>query len=1215
MSINPAGAVGVPLVVFGSWCTEVPPESVPENISPDCQDVSFVPGGVQSRPALDTIVFTPALSPNSTCTYGKSFVTPTGDIKNLYLFSNGSFYVEDLTNSPQTATLLFTTTPESYCRSVTSFGREFISISDGLHGVEKPLQYDGANVDIVTSDGPGTPPTVANLIIPATALAAITTFTGTVTFATPTNQQSIGGVLTYTQLFVQLSSYVGIPQSGLLTISGNSLYNPTSVYYQLAFNLQTQQINGLVISNQYNAANTPGTGGSATISGSVTLSRVNNIVTATTSSAHGLKIGYQAQISKTTAAPLGDGIASIVINNEDNPGIALITTNTEHGLVPENFAIISDVDDVSVGGGVASSIGAGDTVTVTTNSAHGLVVGSIVNIKNLGGAPHYGDGQWTVTAIPSPTQFTYDIPGSNLSGTSGGASGTVTLQFPLAPSGVQNDLLNTFQVLECPTPTSFQVAITYGDGTWASGTVSFSWDGTFYVSAVLSTTAFQYQQYGPTITSDTSGTVTPNGQAAPGLHLMQVLWLTRQGAIPAPSPPVTVLANGGQYLAVSNIPIGPSYVTGRILAFTGAQPNVPGELPPFFYIPTTPQLEGQIVGTSTQINDNTTTNVLLDFSDNTLFAAIGISIPGNNLANQIVLDGTLGFGEYETRLTTWGQRNVVQNLLNMGFGGGSLPSTPTLPTGWNYIKNTGGTLTSGRFGGQAWEVPFFPTPGPSTVNGRLFQSLYEDAYGAPIADGNTLYSIRLYLTRNAADAVGQFVATITSASTGFISTATFGTIPSPAIAEWVECTFSAKTPVAIPSDLILTIGFQSLGGTAQTFTAQFLQLINADNPYTDTIAYGSYVDNPEGMDGVSGKFGPSDDSNKLMDMAILRDTLFLLTQAPSGRLHETNGSNVSEPAGWTIAEVAANCGTISAFGLTHSQADDTAASGGDDWMAWPSEGGAMIFGGGQPEKISQEIQPNWYDPTKADTSIQINMAAAKTVWSVNDPVQRLVFFGVPIGEATAPNKIYVLNYRNLNSASAIASSPPFHPSFAGKLIATDNSRKWNPWNMTMNGAARMYRAPGQLSLVMLGGNGQTPNVSGYGNVYLLNPAKLTDDDYGQIFPYYVTYAFLDPEKAQGLQLKGGRIMLAYLMAYIQGVGNITASYYPDSLSNLWPLKTVRALTNVFFDREFGGGQCYGNRIFIKLASSPVTGTDNSFSLTRLTAFFKDHRMIVGGRNQ
>jgi hypothetical protein len=144
---------------------------VPENISPDCQDVAFAPGEVSSRPAVQ-VIFNPALETNSTIVYGKSFKLPSGAIKNLYYSSTGKFYVEDVLNTPGTATLLFTSTPGSYCKSITAFGREYIAISDGLHGTEVPLQYDGTLLRRVTGDGPGSPPAVTSLAYPTVALAA-----------------------------------------------------------------------------------------------------------------------------------------------------------------------------------------------------------------------------------------------------------------------------------------------------------------------------------------------------------------------------------------------------------------------------------------------------------------------------------------------------------------------------------------------------------------------------------------------------------------------------------------------------------------------------------------------------------------------------------------------------------------------------------------------------------------------------------------------------------------------------------------------------------------------------------------------------------------------------------------------------------------------------------------------------------------------------------
>jgi hypothetical protein len=294
--------------------------------------------------------------------------------------------------------------------------------------------------------------------------------------------------------------------------------------------------------------------------------------------------------------------------------------------------------------------------------------------------------------------------------------------------------------------------------------------------------------------------------------------------------------------------------------------------------------------------------------------------------------------------------------------------------------------------------------------------------------------------------------------------------------------------------------------------------------------------------------------------------------------------------------------------VTHSQSDDEAASGGDNWMAWPSEGGALLFGGGLPEKITQEIQPNWNDPGRSGFT-QINMSASLSIWGFNDPVQRLLMFGVPTGTATAPNKIYVLNYRNLNSANAIMASPPFHPSFSGKLIATDNSRKWAPWNISANSAARVYRAPGQLSLVLCGGNGMTPGASAsYGNIYTLTPGSATDDDYGAFSSYYTTYFFLDPEKAQALQIVG-RLLLAYWQMYVSGAGTLTVTPLIDEVSNSWSLSVSRTLASApKFDLEGGGGYATGNRIALKISGSLGT----VWTLSRLIAYFKSAKMNIRG---
>jgi hypothetical protein len=1299
VGINTAGAIAAPLTVWGSWVSEVSPDALPENVSADNQDVVYGPGFVASRPALDTIagITFPAVGGIvPTAVYGKSFLLPTLAIRNLYLDSAGRMWVEDFTNAPGVITLLFQSTPGSLCRSSTFQGREYIAISDGLHGTEAPLVWDGTNMDRVTITGPGAPPAISNLQLPAVPMAAsgntLTRLNNVVSCVTadPHNLKVGYQALIANVPDSNATTVNQTKQSFAQNVNGSywdfnsgqwrSLFNPGTsplsafVAEDFVFNIPAgATILGIVInfgvlsqsatagtvaevalwnsSGQVGTAKTPGTAiittpvytpyGSAsdTWGASLTPSVVNDPTFgfAISIDADGVRDFLQAPLSMTIYYTLsGSGtvatVSSIVIANEVNPGLALVTTTQPHGLIPGISISLVGVEPYAVGGGLAAAEWSSGKTTLTTVSDHGLLPGAVIQVAgattSTATTAFSFNGNFTVLEVPSPNQLTYyqsPITAADPDVIDATAStGTVSIAWPI-PSDTPTPTY--FEVDSCPTPTTFYIPVDYADGTWNTGSVGFIWEGTFYVIQVQSATEFSYYQPGPNGATTAVGTVTPFGQAAPGLHLVQVLWLTRQGIIPAPSPFLQAILNGGQYVQVANIPIGPPGTIARILAFTGAQPDIPGILPPFYYIPVPAFLEGQVVSTATVINDNTTTGAVLDFSDNTLYAATGISIPGNNLANQVVLDGALGFSSYLSRLGSWGQRNVIQNLLNLGFeggytGGGAPGTGLAYPLGWTAGT---GTLVNALFG-MAWQVLIGVTP---AENGMISQPAATDASGDPIFIGNQSYSIRFRAFTNGGDGVGLTVwASLTSAATGFSSTAEVP-VGNSTLPQWFEGDFSLSLPTEIPPDLVFSVWVQGTSGSASaTVTIDDLQPIFAEAPYLDTTGFFSYVGNPSGIDGDTGKWGPQDTA-KLMNMGIVRGTLAILTQAPSGKLHETTGSTVTEPSGWAINPVQSECGILSAFALTLSQADDASEADGGDWMAWASDVGAMIYGGGTASKISQEIQPNWnpgdqsYPWIPANSSI--NFAAAIGAWVLNDPASRLIYFGLPIGTATAPNKIYALNYQHLGSAQAIADSPPFHPSFAGKLIATDNSRKWTRWNMSMNGAARMYRSGGELTTVLMGGNGLLPNsgASAYGHIYKLNANQWTDSDYGQIAPYYCTYFFLDPERAQQMQLKNGRLLMAYIMAQIQppagmasGQSQVTLQYLCDSLSNIWPLSTTRSLTVPFpKDRNFGGGMAQGERIAVKISSWPVSGTDNGFILTRFTAWLKNARILTSGVNQ
>jgi hypothetical protein len=177
MAFNIAGAAPIPLNVLAGWVTEMAPTALPEGVSPDNQELMYLPGSAYSRPGFSRVFENPfpAGGPQNfipTVIYGKSLITSSGDIKNLFFDSNGILWVEDWTNTPGIYAQLFAATPGSYCQSITAFGREYIAISDGLNGAYPPLQYDGVNFDRVTQDGPGAPPSVTSEALPAVQMVS-----------------------------------------------------------------------------------------------------------------------------------------------------------------------------------------------------------------------------------------------------------------------------------------------------------------------------------------------------------------------------------------------------------------------------------------------------------------------------------------------------------------------------------------------------------------------------------------------------------------------------------------------------------------------------------------------------------------------------------------------------------------------------------------------------------------------------------------------------------------------------------------------------------------------------------------------------------------------------------------------------------------------------------------------------------------------------------
>ena len=1089
MAAFPSPLVDIPLSLFSGMDPELAPTDCPEGISPDNQDMVFVPGNTTSRPCLQRVLTFP-LPNNAKVLYHKTFVQPNGDPLTLILDSNGIFWMEDLGNFPGQVNQIGATTPGLYAQSCSGFGREYIAVSDLLHGQDIPRQFDGTHLDRVSQDGPGAGPTVSNYLPGSVSLGTaggtfnIQASTGIIWGGTQfIHIPSDGTISFYTYFTVTTTTPHGLSAGQTVTIAGTSVAQANGTY----------PVQSILNATQFTIAKfEPTTGVSSGGGGTVQLAsatgnlvRANNVVSASTTTAHGFLVGWQVQISGVANTNIGGGITAIT---RDGFGV----------------------------------------VTVTTTSAHGLGVGDTVAIAGVSNPDaSFNAASVTVTNVISATVFTYQQNGTAESSSAG------------------------------------------------TGNVQDIWNTTAFIQTIPSPTTFTYQSLGPNDSTTSAGTAGILGQVSAGTHQVSIAFLTRQGAITKPSPPISVVAPGGQMFAFSNCALGPANVIARLIILTGAGGSN------FFALPATPQVAGQVVGQALVIPDNTTTAGIFDFSDNSLFAGIAVDQVGNDLFDQVVLGPVAAFFEYDSRLFTWGEWNKVENFLAMSFCGGYLPSALTAPFGWNSAGNSGGALVSGGpwAAGQSWQIT---GDGTGNQKGLLTQGAYQDNLLDAILSPSTSYGVRFWGAISTPGIAGFVWVTLTSASTGFSSTMFIPANQLSLTGGFIALSnFSQPMPAVVPSDLILSIYATSLpnGGTV---TLAELEIIYLNNPYLGE-ARASYVLNPEAYAETTGGIGPEDDTSAIQCMSLQRNSVLLKTLAGTHIFQ----ANDDEPGEWTVNQISRSVGACSIRGGDPGSFGTGDAS--EDWDLSFNQNGLYLFAGGEFWKVSQEMQP-YID--------SINWAAMQTIVIKNDVHNRRAYLLIPTGTATTPNLLLVMDYRELDTAYQIASSPPIHISFTGKMICSDLTRKWSRWNIPANSAEVILRPGNQKTMVFGAG--------AFGQIYSLNPLKYTDDDLGQMFPYYVTYFFVNHEQEQQLGVGSGRKLIKKVCAYVTGIGNVTFTPLVDSMLNALPASSARQLaantskaTAQTQDLEWTTG-IRGERIALKFQVAPLTGqTDVQMSLQKL----------------
>lgn len=609
------------------------------------------------------------------------------------------------------------------------------------------------------------------------------------------------------------------------------------------------------------------------------------------------------------------------------------------------------------------------------------------------------------------------------------------------------------------------------------------------------------------------------GSIPAGLHQISVCFQTREQYITKPAPFGFWVAAGGFQAQVTDIalPVNVPNVTSRILIFTPViTPPATGGNWYFF--------DGSVVTPSAGtyptmvIGDVTTTSYVVDFSDFALLSTPAVT----NLFNLLELGECSCVCAFSNRTFWAGERNKLPNLVNTTFDGGFAGN---VPLGWTLdpVNGAGGSPAASPVFGAAYKIV---GDGIAARTGFISQSAYQDYLGVPVISPTVPYSVRVRLAPVGIQSQtgGIFVIQLSSVSLGGVIGASLSVTYSSLFLPTVnrlpmqEFIFPLGPIPNPPSDLVLQIGQVGIADAGVGFLADNIELFPTSQPINRTLVRGSYSSDPESFDQLTGyMIAGQDNGQAVKAMFQLLDSKLYIVKERS--LYSTQDDNQNEPNLWTINNVSATVGTLSAHGVGI----------GESWAVIAGHDGAYIFWGGEPVKITQEIQPDWD---------MINWAAGSTIYVVVDTFNKRIHIGVPLGNSPFPNAEFVCDYSQLaNSEGAtsgedIATHPQAYYSVYNptKVVAPGKARKWTVWNISANSAALTIRSDGTYHLLR-------GNATGTGKIYDQLASQLSDDG-AAIVSTYQTAFFPQVEDEQALQLGSHRKFFGYLTGYAYGSGGL-----------------------------------------------------------------------------
>jgi len=1032
--------------------------------------------------------------------YLKSFRQDNGTLLALALDSTGILWEEDVINNPHVLdSIAKNILPNSYAQSSTQENEEWIAFSNSQAGTDIPRH--GSNLDRISQVGPGAGP-------------------------------SIIGSAAGTNVYPVVASPNGFTQSAAAADPGDPGHWQGVNWSSGPFNTSPGNVLTLFYSNE-------------TVFGAPD----PNIV-----------VGGAVYLNMTSG-PFNTLTGTYIV------------TGVGQGFPPHGSGAPRWYFTVQVGSVGNTFVGGPDTATgtyqVTLATMHTTVpaainVGDHVTVSGATGASW--DGVWTILATLNGAQIA--ITSTSL--TSNIATYNYTLVSGVAPA--VNDQVTVTGCTNGPivNGTSIFNVVNTQVSTAGAGTFTVVLNGPNVTTAsesgngIVSGTIFQFDPglsnlglgVNAIFGNSGGGTVSTTGQLGSGVREAVTIFITRNGAYTAPSPPVVFETSGStNILQVSQIALGPPNVIGRAVAFTGANGGN------FFYIPNPVTIQGQgqpTTYTSTVINDNVTTQATFRFTDAVLLAATAIDIEGNNLFEQVELGSPAWTIAYADRMFYGLENNKIQNLLNPTFDGGYLPNTNGIssPLGWTVdpVNGGGGQVVVSPIFGNSYQITN-STGSTQAILGLITQSAYQDFYQVPIILPNFTYNIRVNAL-SVSGGAGNLVIDLFSPTLNRVygSCAIPFTAMTSAIQIFNQSLLGTAFATQVPPDLILRLYATAIPNNSTVLVDRF-DIYPTNQPILTTELQGSYVRNLEAFDGITGPLGVGSQNNQpALGAFVNYDVLYVLK---TNSMVSTQDSPGNEPASWKVREVSNKVGTCGINAYDY----------GEEWAVTAHRSGLYIFNGSEPVKISQEIQPLWD---------AINWTYGYTIWVKNDTANRKILIGVPLptpnqwlpnaaaATPTSPNVILMLNYKDLNTSEELAIRGPIKIAFSGKLISWDISRKWSIWQIPTNSAAFITRSNTSQPLYLGSSTGS--------QIYSQVPGLLSDD-FGTINYKYDTYGFVKAEQEgqYGPILGDHRKLFKYLELNLEGFQNnverplqVEASrlYLEFSGSSASGLLNIRGLQNV-----------------------------------------------------